>query len=83
MLAAGGICMELLTPQGWSPATSVDALIQSVRAMLAAGGARLAATDPDVREPDYTYEGARRDFAHIVSVHSKHGWTSHPMFKNA
>lgn len=83
VLSGGGICMELLTPQGWSPATSIDALVQSVRAMLMAGKARLLSIDPAAREADYTYAGAKRDFAHILSVHGKHGWTSHPMFKNA
>ena len=83
VLSGGGICMELLTPSGWSPATSIDALVQSVRAMLMAGNARLASLEPSTREADYTFEGAKRDFAHILNVHGKHGWTSHPMFKNA
>lgn len=83
MLSGGGICMELLTPSGWSPATSIDALVQSVRAMLMAGNARLHSTEPSTKESDYTYEGARRDFEHILAVHGKHGWTSHPMFRDA
>ena len=40
VLGGGGICMELLTDSGWSPATSIDALVQSVRAMLMAGQER-------------------------------------------
>jgi ubiquitin-conjugating enzyme E2 Q len=83
VLNGGGICMELLTPQGWSPATSIDALVQSTRAMLMAGRARLRCTTPSTREADYSYEEARRDFAHIVKIHKKNGWTSHPMFKNS
>ena len=47
------------------------------------GVARLRDTKPNTREPDYCVEEARRDFAHIVNVHKKHGWTSHPMFKNS
>ena len=47
--------MELLTPSGWSPATSIDALVQSVRAMLMAGNARLHSTEPSTKESDYTY----------------------------
>ena len=83
VLRGGGICMELLTPSGWSPATSIDALVQSTRAMLMAGKARLRSTLPTTREPDYAFDEARRDFAHIVKLHKQHGWTSHPMFKNS
>ena len=34
VLDGGGICMETLTPDGWSPATSIHALATSVRAMM-------------------------------------------------
>ena len=50
---------------------------------LLVGNARLRTTEPSAAEPDYLYEEARHDFAHIVKVHKQHGWTSHPMFKNA
>jgi len=83
VLSGGGICMELLTPSEWSPATSFEALAQSVRAMMLTGNVRLAKTQPGTKEPDYQYEEARRDFAHIVKIHKKVGWTSHPMFKNS
>ena len=69
--------------QEWSPATSINALVMSVRAMLLVGNARLKSTEPSAREPDYVFEEARHDFAHIVKVHKTIGWTSHPMFKNA
>jgi len=75
--------MELLTDSGWSPATSIDALVQSVRAMLMAGQARLRERSPSTKEHDYSYEEAQRDFQHIVKFHKAKGWTSHPMFKNA
>ena len=52
-------------------------------AMLLVGNARLKSTEPSAREPDYVFEEARHDFAHIVKVHKTIGWTSHPMFKNA
>lgn len=83
VLSGGGICMELLTPSQWSPATSVSALVQSIRAMLLTGSVRLRSTQPGVREADYQLEEAKRDFAHIVKIHKKHGWTSHPKFKNS
>ena len=83
VLPGGGICMELLTPSEWSPATSIPALVMSVRAMLLVGKARLRSTAPSTRELDYRYNEARKDFAHIVQVHKKHGWTNHPMFRNS
>ena len=66
-----------------SPATSISALVMSVRAMLLAGNARLKTTDPKARESDYHLEEAKRDFAHITKIHKERGWTNHAMFKNA
>lgn len=83
VLNGGGICMELLTPSEWSPATSISALVMSVRAMLLMGNARLKETARSTSEHDYSLDEAKRDFAHIVKVHKQHGWTSHPMFKNS
>lgn len=37
----GALCMELLTPHGWSPAYNVQALILSIRALMTAHGARV------------------------------------------
>ena len=42
--------MELLTPDGWSPATAINSLVMSIRAMLLAGDARLLTTDPKAKE---------------------------------
>lgn len=83
VLSGGGICMELLTQSGWSPATSIEALVQSVRAMLMAGQARLRETARSAKEHEYSYDEAQRDFQHILKVHGDHGWTSHPLFKDA
>lgn len=98
--------MELLTPDGWSPATAINSLVMSIRAMLLAGDARLLTSDPKAKEArrlshscaraatrrnsgcqraqvDYAYREAQKDFAHIVKVHRKSGWTDHKLFKNA
>lgn len=68
VLNGGGICMELLTPSEWSPATSVNALVMSIRAMLLVGNARLREVKPGAREHDYMLSEAQRDFAHIVKA---------------
>ena len=84
VMRGGGICIELLTPQGWSPATSLNAVIMSVRSMLLCEpAARLANTARDAREHDYDEEEGRRDATFIERTHSKHGWTNHKMFKTS
>mmetsp|Transcript_37453 Transcript_37453/g.89904 ORF Transcript_37453/g.89904 Transcript_37453/m.89904 type:complete len:175 (-) Transcript_37453:303-827(-) len=84
VLGGGGICMELLTPQGWSPATSLNAVIMSVRSMLlCAPAARLATTARNAREHDYEEDEGRRDAAMIERIHRTHGWTDNKMFKTS
>ena len=77
--------MELLTPQGWSPATSLNAVIMSVRSMLLCGehAARLANTARGAREHDYAEDEGRRDAAMIERIHRQQGWTDSKMFKNS
>ena len=41
VLTGGAICMELLTPQGWSSAYGIEALIMQISATLAKGKARI------------------------------------------
>ena len=41
VLAGGAICMELLTPQGWSSAYTVEAVILQVGATFVKGKARI------------------------------------------
>ena len=41
VLSGGAICMELLTPEGWSSAYSIEALIMQISATLVKGKARI------------------------------------------
>ena len=41
VLTGGAICMELLTPQGWSSAYSIEAVIMQISATLVKGKARV------------------------------------------
>ncbi len=41
VLAGGAICMELLTPQGWSSAYTIEAVILQITATFAKGKARV------------------------------------------
>ncbi|KAL1515863.1 hypothetical protein AB1Y20_002478 [Prymnesium parvum] len=83
VLPGGSICMELLTPSGWSPVTSIIALVMSIRSMLHAGDARLRTTAIDAKEVDYCYAEAQRDFRDIVKTHKAHGWKSAAKFKHS
>ena len=41
VLTGGAICMELLTPQGWSSAYSIEALIMQIFATIVKGKGRI------------------------------------------
>ena len=41
ILAGGAICMELLTPQGWSSAYTMEAVVLQISATLVKGKARI------------------------------------------
>mmetsp|Transcript_2557 Transcript_2557/g.4335 ORF Transcript_2557/g.4335 Transcript_2557/m.4335 type:complete len:432 (+) Transcript_2557:11-1306(+) len=83
VMPGGALCMELLTPDGWSPATSIEALAMSMRAMIDAGGTLLANTAPETREHEYSRHEAQRDFTNIVKIHKERGWSSTALFRNA
>lgn len=40
-MTGGALCMELLTPQGWSSAYSIEAVIMQLSATLVKGKARV------------------------------------------
>eukprot|EP01100_Stratorugosa_tubuloviscum_P008034 TRINITY_DN3333_c1_g1_i1.p1 TRINITY_DN3333_c1_g1~~TRINITY_DN3333_c1_g1_i1.p1 ORF type:complete len:325 (-),score=109.17 TRINITY_DN3333_c1_g1_i1:59-1033(-) len=63
----GSICMELLTNTGWSPATSMEAVIMTIRTQLIDGGARLDFHN----KTDYTEHEATDAFNRMVQTH---GW---------
>jgi ubiquitin-protein ligase len=66
----GGLCMELLTGAGWTPANSMDSVLIQLHSFLIAGGGRLDLSNLD-RIKGYTFENAIRDFSSIVRAH---GW---------
>lgn len=65
----GGICMELLTGAGWTPANSMDAVAVQIHSFLTTGKGRLDTASPG-RVKNYTLAGALRDMSLIVSAHS-------------
>ena len=71
---SGAICMELLTPQGWSSAYSLESVILQVSATMSKGGARVNfESDPSL----LSMYSAQSDFKMILSSH-KEGWFTPP-----
>ena len=71
VLAGGAICMELLTADGWSPATSINSLILQLGAHFIRGNARINFEAP----PGHYTEGkANISFKALSQYHEKRGW---------
>jgi len=74
VLSGGAICMELLTPDGWSSAYSVEAIIMQTMATMIKGDARVV--HRTVRQ--FSEGEARRSYDYLVKTHKKHGWNTPP-----
>ncbi|EDQ92170.1 uncharacterized protein MONBRDRAFT_14240 [Monosiga brevicollis MX1] len=70
VLSGGAVCMELLTPDGWSQAYRMESVILQTMSTIGKGQARIVR---QVRRP-LTDEEAKRSYDHLVRVHKKHGW---------
>lgn len=93
VLEGGALCMELLTPMGWSSgvlprcrartnlcvfvAYVMDALIPQLMATLVEGKARI------IMQPNTHYDErvARSTFDYIVETHKRDGWYTPPKTK--
>ena len=49
VLDGGALCMELMTPQGWSSAYTIEAVIMQLSATLVKGKARIKFDAPKVK----------------------------------
>ncbi|XP_071479862.1 uncharacterized protein [Diadema antillarum] len=77
VLDGGAICMELLTPQGWSSAYTIDAVILQLGATLVAGDGRIV--QPGVRsDVPFNKQEAQESFRAIVETHERYGWHKVP-----
>lgn len=74
VLAGGAVCMELLTPAGWSQAYTMEPVIVQVMATMIKGDARI------VRgvQQEFSERAARSAYAYLVQAHAKHGWATPP-----
>jgi ubiquitin-protein ligase len=64
----GALCMQLLTPQKWSPAYSVESLLVQIKSTITEGGAKI---DPVNHNVPYSLQEAKSSF---VMVAKQHGW---------
>ena len=53
VLDGGALCMELMTPQGWSSAYTIEAVIMQLSATLVKGKARIKFDAPKVTSSRY------------------------------
>lgn len=63
----GSICMELLTPQNWSPAYNIESVIIQIKALIIEGGGKL---DTKYNVP-YSLKEAKDAFERVSRAH---GW---------
>ena len=73
---AGAVCMELLTPEGWSAGYSIEAIIIQLMVTLVQGEARI--NFEAVAEDTYTLLGAEFSYKRLVGIHSANGWDKNP-----
>jgi len=75
VLDGGALCMELMTPQGWSSAYTIEAVIMQLSATLVKGKARIRFDAP---KGTYNLARAQQSFRSLVHIHEKNGWFTPP-----
>lgn len=64
----GSICMELLTPSGWTPIQSIESLVIQIKSLIIEGDGRL---DEKRWKENYSLEEAKKSFERVARGH---GW---------
>lgn len=64
----GAICMELLTPSGWSAGSNIEVILLSIKVNIIEGGGRL---DFNGNILEYTKENAKVSFDRLIKTHEK------------
>jgi len=75
VLDGGALCMELMTPSGWSSAYTIEAVIMQISATLVKGKARIKFDAP---KGTYSLARAQQSFKSLVHIHEKNGWFTPP-----
>ncbi|XP_067854012.1 ubiquitin-conjugating enzyme E2Q-like protein 1 [Heptranchias perlo] len=78
VLDGGAICMELLTPRGWSSAYTVEAVMRQFAASLVKGQGRICRKVGKTKKA-FTRKEAEATFKSLVKTHEKYGWVTPPV----
>ncbi|KAF7221530.1 ubiquitin-conjugating enzyme E2Q-like protein 1 [Nothobranchius furzeri] len=78
VLDGGAICMELLTPRGWSSAYTVEAVMRQFAASLVKGQGRICRKTGKSKKA-FSRKEAEATFKSLVKTHEKYGWVSPPI----
>eukprot|EP00062_Callorhinchus_milii_P015158 gi/632965109/ref/XP_007898727.1/ PREDICTED: ubiquitin-conjugating enzyme E2Q-like protein 1 [Callorhinchus milii] len=78
VLDGGAICMELLTPRGWSSAYTVEAVMRQFAASLVKGQGRICRKLGKTKK-SFTRKEAEATFKSLVKTHEKYGWVTPPV----
>lgn len=65
--SGGSVCMEVLTPKGWSPACSIETLLVSIKSQILEGDGRI---DPDNYNLEYSLKDAEASFIRVAKGHN-------------
>ena len=74
VLDGGAICMELLTPKGWSSAYTVEAIVLQFSAAVVKGQGRIDRTSKKA----FSKKEAESAYKRLVKTHEKYGWVTPP-----
>lgn len=74
VLDGGAICMELLTPKGWSSAYTVEAIVLQFSAAVVKGQGRI---DRSTKKA-FSKKEAESAYKRLVKTHEKYGWVTPP-----
>ena len=74
VLDGGAICMELLTPKGWSSAYTVEAIVLQFSAAVVKGQGRI---DKSTKKA-FSKKEAESAYKRLVKTHEKYGWVTPP-----
>lgn len=66
IFGGGALCMELLTPEGWSPTYTIEGVIMQIAATMAKGHAEVVSKSAPEK---YSMQGAREGFANVLRIH--------------
>ncbi|XP_065827440.1 ubiquitin-conjugating enzyme E2Q-like protein 1 [Oscarella lobularis] len=78
VLSGGAICMELLTPRGWSSAYTVEAVVLQFVTTVVKGKGQIASNGG---KGEYRRKDAEKTFKAVVMKHELTGWHTPPKWE--